>query len=376
MTEPVLSSRVALVVEQLRRRVPGGIGRVATGLIGALAALDPAAPVALVASRPPGGGHSDPLARYGFPVRTWGLPGPVLTRAWDRGMLAAKGSYDVVHGVSMAIPPATESQSPVVTIHDLAWRRFPDATTRRGRRWHEAALQRALQQASALVVPSTRIAEELAADAPSAPPMTLVTWGTDHLPPPDETGAANLLARLGVGGPFLLSASTLEPRKNLYRLGQAYAVARPRFPEPWPLVVVGPEGWGRPETPTAPDGVLFAGRVADGVLAALYRRARCFAYVPLVEGYGFPPVEALAADLPVVAGRDVPSVADPAGPGLGPPAVLVDPFSVGDIAEGLVRVATDEDLRARLSAAGRAVAGHRTWEAAARQHIELWNSLR
>lgn len=376
-----MTASVALVVEQLRRRVPGGIGRYATGLLDGLAACRPRPSITLVASRAPGrhptaGRGGDPLDAWGFPVRTVGLPGPLLTRAWDRGLLAVRGDFAVVHTLALAAPPRGRSKAArVVTVHDLAWRRFPEATTPRGRRWHERALRRVLEDADALVVPSARVAEQLHATATSPPPISVVTWGSDHLPAPDHDGARRLLDRLGVRGPYLLSASTLEPRKNLVRLAEAHRMALDALPEPWPLVVAGPEGWGSAATPPAEaaGGVVLAGRVDDAVLAALYARARAFAYVPLDEGYGLPPVEAMAAGTPVLASTAVPSAVP--GPGEEPPALLVDPLAASEIAAGLVRVALDDELRRRLTAAGRVLAAGRTWRRTADRHLELWEAL-
>lgn len=368
--------RVLIAAEQLRRAVPGGIGRCATGLLSGLAdgALGPCDSVALLASHPPRH-RADPLAAWGFPIHASRLAGPLLTRAWDRGLVAAPAGFDVVHSVSLAAPPPHRAAL-VVTVHDLAWRQLPEATTARGRHWHEAALHRALHRADALLVTSEPVARELAAAGAQAQ-VTVVAPGADHLPAPDHPAAGALLARLGVSGPFLLSVGTLEPRKNLPRLVAAYAAARPRLPEPWPLVVVGPPGWGDGGLGSgagpAVAGVVAAGLVDDGVLAALYERARLLAYVPLLEGYGMPPIEAMSVGTPVVASSGVPSVSAAGGP---PAAVVVDPRSTEAIAEGLVAVAADDHLRSALSEAGLALARSRTWRQAARLHVELWRSLR
>jgi glycosyltransferase involved in cell wall biosynthesis len=110
------------------------------------------------------------------------------------------------------------------------------------------------------------------------------------------------------------------------------------------------------------------------VLAEFYRRARAFVYVPLTEGYGLPPLEAMRAGTPVVASNEVPSVhdlgaADPA------PAVVVDPLDVDDIAAGLAAVLVDDGVRADLTERGARHALPRTWHAAARAHIALWRAL-
>lgn len=353
--------RVLVVAEQLRRPVPGGIGTYVRGLLAGLAAL-PGPEVTLWASR-----HSprvvDPLSALG-PLVTSALPAPLLVRAWDRGLGRPPGRPDVLHATSFAVPPAGGVPMSVM-VHDLAWRHFPDAYPSRGRRWHEAALGRALQRGQLLVAPSSTVADDLLAAGAPAASVEVVEEGCDHLAPPDDAAAADLLRRIGVDGEFLLAVSTLEPRKNLPRLLAAYGGARDRLPQPWPLVVAGPAGWG-PALQPGP-GVVLAGHAGAGTLTALYRRARLLAYVPLREGFGLPVVEAMSCGTPVVAS---------AVPSAGGAAVEVDPFDVDAMAAALVRAATDDALRTHLVDAGRARAAGLTWGQAARRHVEIWESMR
>jgi glycosyltransferase involved in cell wall biosynthesis len=383
---PERQPSVLLVVEQLRRRVPGGIGAHARGLLGGLAECAPpgeGAAVTLLASRPRGNrlgrAHpaDDPLARFGRPIVASRLPGPILTRAWDHGLSRAPEGFDVVHSVTLGAPrPRRRGGSRlVVTVHDLAWQRYPEATTRRGRRWHQAALCRVRDGAASIVVPSRRVGADLESFGIDVGRITVVLGGADHLADPDPGAADALLGQLAVRGEFLLSVGTLEPRKNLDRLAQAFARVRPTLPGPWTLVVVGPKGWGPgPEGPPDADGVVFTGPVPEPVLAELYRRARAFAYVPLTEGYGLPPLEAMRLGTPVVVSDEVPSVCDLDAPEPGP-AVIVDPLHVEDIAAGLATVLTDDAVRADLAVRGPQYARPRTWRAAAQAHLQLWRSL-
>ncbi len=378
--------KVLMAVEQLRRAVPGGIGAYARGLLRGLAqcALDgDDVDLSLLASRVPGPAfpgvrhRTDPLTRFDRPLRLSHLSGPLLTRAWDHGWVRAPAGFDIVHSVSLAVPPSRRGEPVrhVVTVHDVAWRRHPEATTPRGARWHESALCRARDSDAALIVTSKFVAADLLADGVERDRITVVNGGSDHLLPEDPGQTEALLRRLGVRGDFLLTVSTLEPRKNVDRLLQAYGRIRPSLPEPWPLVIVGPAGWGPGLSgPEDQRGVIFAGAVSDAALTGLYRRARAFAYVPLTEGYGLPPLEAMRSGTPSVIANEVPSVVDleEAGP---PPARIVDPFDIEDIAAALVEILTDDALRADLALRGEAHALSRTWEKAACQHISLWRGL-
>ena len=349
-----------MVAEQLRRPVPGGIGTYARGLLQGLAELGQADPtVTLFASRPPSGG--DPLAQFGLPILASRLPGPLLTRAWDRGRCPSPSGFDLVHAVSLAAPPV-KRRPLTVFVHDLAWREVPDAFPPRGRRWHEAALRRATSHADVIITAAKATARAL--QAAGANRVEVVEHGADHLPPADHQATAGLLRSIGVSGPYLLAVGTLEPRKNLARLLAAYEQIRLLLPEPWPLVVVGPYGWGAKIRPGP--GVVQTGRVADAVLAGLYSGARCVAYVPLLEGFGLPAVEAMAACTPLVASPM---------PSTGAAGLEVDPTDTDAIAAALMRAATDDTERSRLVTAGLLRTDELTWAASARHHLDIWRSV-
>ena len=365
------SRRVLLVVEQLRRAVPGGIGTYVRGVLQGLHELTSnreLPSVTLYASRPPG--RTDPLASCGDPLAVSPLPASLLTRAWTRGFTDVPSDYDVVHATSLATPPARHAPL-VTTVHDLAFREVPDAFPGRGRRWHERAWRRALARSAALVVPATSVAEAVVAAGAEPRSVHVIPHGSDHLPPPDDAAADELLARLGVPASFVLSVGTLEPRKNLVRLVAAHQQASRRWGERVPLVVVGPIGWGPglAHHLGSSDAVRLAGAVDAATLAALYARALAVAFVPLLEGFGLPVLEAMAAGTPVVA-SPVPSLA-----GAGGVAEVVDPTDEASIVEGLTRLVTDAGLRASLAEAGRRHAAGLTWARSAAAHAQLWDSL-
>jgi glycosyltransferase involved in cell wall biosynthesis len=359
--------RTLMMVEQLRRTASGGIGTYIKGLLQGFDALDPdeRPDLELLASRF-GGGRSatDPLSLVGHPLRCSALPGPLLTRGWDHGLLRAPPGFDVVHATSLATLEPGRSAL-VVTVHDLLWRRVPEAYPARGRSWHEAALRRALRRADRFVVPAGVVADDLEEAGAARSSITVIPMGSDHLPPPDLAAGGALLSRLGITGPFLLSVGTLEPRKNQARLIEAYGRIRGSLPEPWPLVLVGPIGWG--EQVGRASGVHLAGLVSPPELSALYAMARLLAYVPIIEGFGLPPVEAMAFGTPVVA-SPLPSTAQA--------AFEVDPHDTDSIAEGLLRVATDDRERKRLYSLGLDRSAELSWTAIARRHVAVWEEAR
>ncbi|HQU26599.1 MAG TPA: glycosyltransferase [Acidimicrobiales bacterium] len=357
-----MTRTVAVTLDQLYRPQPGGIATYVHGLLAGLAEVaDPAWRVVGVVPRGPEPADlvSEVVDRARAPLGV-----RALTRVWGRVPLGVPRDADVVHATTLAGPYAGGARGAVhcVALHDLLWRDEPDAFGASGRRFHESRL-RAIRRRGDLRVVTTApgLAARLEAEGFERARLFESRLGVDLDGPtaaPEEVEA--LLAAAGVAGPYVLYAGTREPRKNLARLVEAHARARRGAPSLGPLVLVGPAGWGE-----APVGAVVLGRVERAVLRGLVRDAQVLAYVPLAEGFGLPPVEALALGTPVVASATTPSVAT------NPEAVLVEPTDVESIAEGLARAAglprTPVERERR-----RASVEANTWRRCATDHLEAW----
>jgi glycosyltransferase involved in cell wall biosynthesis len=286
------------------------------------------------------------------------LPNPIVHRTWRAAGLPSifglTGPVDLVHGTEFVLPPL-KGVPGVVTVHDVSYLRddaFPGAQRLR------SLVPWTLRRAARVLVPSRTVAAELE-DAYGAVAGTVVVThegvGEEFFDavPLDATR----LAALGVKRPFALVVGEVQPRKNLPALVEAWGRARSRLPA-WSLVVAGPAGWG-PSLPET-EGVTPVGWVPDDVLPGLMAAADLFCFPSHYEGFGLPPLEAMAAGTAVLAGRY-----DSADEMLGDAAHLVDQHDVGALAEGIVSVATDDELRAELSRRGRERARAFTWERAA-----------
>ena len=296
------------------------------------------------------------------------LPGPVLVRAWDRGLGACPPGADVVHATSLAVPPSGPAPMTVM-VHDLAWRHEPERLPPpRGGSWHEAALGRARDRAAVARGAVAATADDLvAAGVPAGagggrrgglrPPAP----GRTTAPPP-AAGPA-----WACPGGYLLTVSTLEPRKNLPRLLAAYALALPALPRAVAAGGGGPGGLGAGAAAAGGPTVSarrrgrrrravrpLRRRPAAGLRARWSRGSACRRWRPCVRAPGGGQRRCRA----------------PAGPRSRSTRPTWTPSP-----SGLVAVATDERLRAELVAAGRGHAGGLTWEAAARRHVELWTTV-
>jgi glycosyltransferase involved in cell wall biosynthesis len=231
----------------------------------------------------------------------------------------------------------------------------------RAARIERATIARALRRAGAILCISEATRRDLVARHPGAAGRTAVTpLAADERFGPKGPDDAAVRARHGLERPFVLAAGTLEPRKNLARLIDAWASLDGTDHD---LVIVGPPGWdfaGLVARARA-ERVRLPGYVSDEELAALYRLCDAFCYPSLYEGFGLPVLEAMRCGAPVVT-SNVSSLPEVAGDA----AVLVDPRDVSAIRTALARLLADPDERARLSAAGLRRAADFSWERTAR----------
>jgi glycosyltransferase involved in cell wall biosynthesis len=297
----------------------------------------------------------------------WRLPLRVVQRVWaTAGRFAIDrlvGDVDVVHATNFVLPMLDRIPG-VVTVHDLSFLR--DDTFPGGKRLREL-VPWSVQRAAGVIVPTQAIAREVT-DSLHVPTSKISV--THEGVAPVFFGATPLsdeaLARLGVGRPFALGVGTIEPRKNLVRLLQAWEQVRADLDD-WSLVLAGPQGWG-PELPETP-GVVLLGWVGDATLPGLLAAADLFCYPSEYEGFGLPPLEAMAAGTPTIAGSY-----SAAAEVLGDAAVLVEPSDVTALAGAIRRLGGDADLRRSLVVQGRARAASFTWEATAKATIDAYRA--
>jgi glycosyltransferase involved in cell wall biosynthesis len=327
--------------------VAAGRGRYVRELLRALAALDTGHEWLLLTREP---WEELPGMRW---VRIpW--KGPV----WQARAAAAARGADLLWATTSYALTGLSPVPAAATVYDfVAFHRELGAP--RGAALERLTLPIAARRARRLLCISEATRDELVTRHPRTLAKAVVT---PLAAGPDFTKAVKPASR---DRPYVLSAATLEPRKNLPRLIEAFA----QLDTDAELVLVGARGWRTEETDAtiARHGARVAelGFVADEELAALYAGATAVAYPSLAEGFGLPVLEAMAAGAPVLTSdrSSMPEVA-------GDAAVLVDPTDVSAIRGGLARLLGDEALRATLSLRGRERAAQFTWERTARLTVE------
>ncbi|MDK4724023.1 glycosyltransferase family 1 protein [Rhizobium sp. CNPSo 3968] len=279
------------------------------------------------------------------------FPGGVRRMIWAQTELprrALKDDVDVFWGPAHRLPFFLDRRiARVITIHDLVWRDM--AATMRWQTWmaDRWLMKPGVSVADEIVADSAATATALRAEFPGCSEKLNVVY--PGLTTIGGTVAPSELSSFGIDRPYILFVGTLEPRKNLLRLLQAYAALLESTRQKFLLVLAGGQGWrlGDLKRHVAElqieSSVRLTGYVSDTDLAQLYSRARLLAMPSLYEGFGFPIIEANAAGIPVLTSNtsSMPEVAGKAG-------ILVDPTDTQSIRDGLERLATDDSLHARL----------------------------
>jgi glycosyltransferase involved in cell wall biosynthesis len=353
--------RIACHGGQLSQPVPGGIGRYVRELLDRLPAAGAEAVIFAAGTRPRLAPPRVPWLDLGWPY------GSVRYELWHRARRPlVYVDADVVHAPSLAVP-AVRDIPLVVTVHDIAFRRYPHNTTRRGAAFHQRGLEIARDEAVLVLTPSAFTRNELVRDGfePDNVVVTPLGVGRAAARPDDEVDA--VMSKHGICGPYILTVGTVEPRKDLPTMVAALQRLRVRRPG-LELLVVGPPGWGEVRGLDQP-GVRVMGPQPWTVVDALYRRASVCCVASHYEGFGLPALEALAHGAPLVAadGSALSEVVGDAG-------LLTPPGDVVALTEAIDRILDDDSLRADLNERGPRRASTLTWEASAAAHVAAFRS--
>lgn len=287
---------------------------------------------------------------------------------------------DVTHFFNYIVPPFVSGKK-VVTVHDMVYKAFPDTVRGRTKFMLNMGLKRSMRRADIIVTDSEFSKEEILKYFPQHKrKIRVVPCGVDlerFKTCTDPERISKVKSSLGIEGDYFLYVGTIEPRKNLRRLIAAYAAFVKKVGENSPkLVLAGGKGWLDGEIYASvrklglEGKVLFTEYVPAGDMTPLMCGALAFVFPSLYEGFGMPPLEAMACGAPVLttSAASLPEV-------VGDCAVICDAYSVKSIAQGLYRLYSDKDLRAQLSRKGIERAKGFTWERSAQMLHNIYREL-
>jgi len=305
--------------------------------------------------------------------------GLLKRRWWSAGLPLhlLRNSFDLFHGTNYEVPLWSRRPT-VVTIHDLSLLLHPEVHEQhlvRRARWR---LPLMAKSATKIITPSTSVKTEVCETFGIQPEKVAVTPEAPRaaFKRREDAQVPELLKRLGIDRDFILFVGTIEPRKNLRRLVEAFAqVLRSTSLSP-KLVIAGGRGWLMDDFAALikqnglADRICLAGYLEDEDLCGLYSTCAAFVYPSLYEGFGLPPLEAMACGAPVITSR-IPSLMETVGGA----ARLVDPSDVEDLARAITEMLSEPKMRAHYAELGQNHVNKFSWEQTALKTLQVYREL-
>jgi glycosyltransferase involved in cell wall biosynthesis len=360
----------------------GGIGRYVRELIGALAAIDHETEYRLFVAGATLGKLPPPpgINFHWTPTR---LSPKWTARLWQRARLPfpvdrITGQIKLFHATDFTLPPVAPGTKTLLTVHDLSFVRAPETASPNLRAYLNSVVPRSVQRADHILADSQATKDDLIALYRVAPEKVtvLLSGVSERFAPASIYQIRDVRKKYKIGdGRYILSVGTVQPRKNYERLIRALAALPPSCADV-KLVIAGGKGWLQDPIHQAvtelnlEDRVQFLGFADDMDLPTLYSGATLLAYPSLYEGFGLPILEAFRCRTPVLTSANS-SLSEVSGEA----AVIVDPYSVESIRDGLTRLLTESALRVSLIARGVLQAKPFTWERAARELRAVYDRM-
>ena len=366
-----------------------GIGRYTRGIVGALARLGGEHAFDMIvaggegAARGPGSLGVGLEIPDNFRIRTLPLSPRFWTTIWHRLHMPLPvdlilGPVDVFHSPDYVLPPLRRGKT-LVTIHDLSFLRHPEGAEPNLRGYLCAAVPHSLEKADLILGDSENTRQDIIELFGVRPERVQVVYpGVDQAfrVIEDQQALAAVKEAYSLDYPFILSVGTLEPRKNLIRLLDAYAVLRAGGDLEHKLVIAGGKGWlydgifRRVEELSLQEDVTFLGYLPEEHLPAVYCLSDLLVFPSLYEGFGLPPLEAMACGTPVITSdsSSLPEVVGEAG-------LMVPPGDAEALADTIRKVLADSELREDLVRRGLSRAAEFTWHAAGEKLLAIYEDL-
>jgi len=329
--------------------------------------------------------YNDPCHKGRFPkAREIVLPGKnPLARLWREHVLLPRACrrerIELLHCPKSVIPFFSPGCPVVVTLHDLIPVKHPELEKRSAQLYWRIHIPWAAKR-SDLVITISEWAKREIMEEYGVPEdriaVVMQSFDPVMLEPQDPSAGRSVLVKYGIPPEYILYVGTIQPRKNLGTLIEAYHRLRLTMNDIPKLVIVGRKGWlyddlfARIKSLSLEESIIFTGFVPDDEIPYLFKGARLFVYLSLMEGFGRPPLESMASGVPVVTSNTtaIPEVVGDAG-------IAVPPTDVDTVAAAIARILNDPGYAAVLGQRGRERARLFSWEAAARKTLEIYRTV-
>lgn len=293
--------------------------------------------------------------------------------------LLEKKNVSVFHGPAFMVPLIKRKMGTVVTIHDIVSFIMPDTIPMKYAFYMRNLIKLVSRRADRIISVSQSTKKDLITwlGVPEEK-ITVVHQAVSGIfrPAASGDGGAEIRRRFGIHGRYMLFVGNLEPRKNLIRLMEAFAMARERLGGPIQLVICGKKGWlcsgilKTCERIRRGDDILITNYVNEIDLLGLYQNAEMFVFPTRYEGFGLPALEAMACGAPVIT-SNVSSLPEITGGA----AMLINPSDVGEISEAMIKLAGSASLRSELREKGFKQAKLFSWTKTARETLDVYRTL-
>jgi glycosyltransferase involved in cell wall biosynthesis len=369
--------RIAIDAHSIGAKL-GGNESYATNLIEALAQIDSVNDYTLYVTT------AEAFNRYhgrwpNFTVRSTRPHTPLIRIPLTLSAELRKNPVDLLH-VQFTAPPFCPCPV-VVSVHDLSFEHLPHTFNRRSRTQLRLTVRHSVRRAARILTLSEHTKQDIVQTYsvdPSKVEAIPIAAAPHFRPVSDAKELQRVRHNYGIESNYILYVGSIQPRKNLVRLLNAYKFLRKKYQaDKLPkLVLAGKCAWLYDETLRAlhetrlEDSVILTGYVPESDLPALYSGARCFVYPSYFEGFGLPPLEAMQCGVPVIIGNrtSLPEVVGDAG-------LLVDPFDVEALAAAMEDVINNSVLRSQLRVKGFARARMFDWKETARRTLEVYQRV-